>query len=394
MNRSKYVILTDYDRYVLFSLVSKQEVAVSRMFFRDPHNPPPESIPNVDANVTVMEVVMALIANAKLSDEADRLWVDMNPIRAAARRRKKPYDDDNGGNNDGGRSGKKRTQSTRATTHSSTRVMTSLSIIAAPDLLHSYHQPLYRTILPTGVSQAELELPTSKEEVVETIVQLSSNSGAADSSSDSDHVPSLSWSADSDRPDLAPIDILLLEYLGHGRTFDAFAATVTARLPGGDAATVPAVVKHIELLSLESFAEARAGYPTRTHVLRAAEREARILYRLADDCPDVAPRLLGCWSSIAHHHLLFATEDCGDDIAGDLTTVDNDTKRAIVQCYDRLHTAGVVHGDVHPRHVLRDAKGRVRIVDFEGARRVDMSTPEGMAAVAEETGNVRKMLGT
>jgi serine/threonine-protein kinase len=37
---------------------------------------------------------------------------------------------------------------------------------------------------------------------------------------------------------------------------------------------------------------------------------------------------------------------------------------SIARAYAALHEAGVVHGDVHPRNVLVDGKGRVRLIDF------------------------------
>jgi serine/threonine-protein kinase len=42
----------------------------------------------------------------------------------------------------------------------------------------------------------------------------------------------------------------------------------------------------------------------------------------------------------------------------------------IVESYGRLHSLGVIHGDVHPGNVLIDAEGFVRLVDF-GLSRVD-----------------------
>jgi hypothetical protein len=248
--------------------------------------------------------------------------------------------------------------------------------------------------VPTGLTRATLELPRTEEDVVQVVVKHSADNMSPDWSFDSDKMPSLPWSSHSeDSTDSTPYEILFLEYLGHGRTFDAFAATLAVRLPGGDIAHVPTVVKHIELLSLEMFAEAQAGYPTRTHIMRAAEREARILHHLADTCPDVAPCLFALWTSVAYHHILMAYEDCGDELARDLRTLDDDTKRSIVEIYNRLHVAGILHGDVHARHVLRDAKGRLRIVDFEGALEVDVSTPKGAAAAEQEMTEVYKMLG-
>ena len=44
---------------------------------------------------------------------------------------------------------------------------------------------------------------------------------------------------------------------------------------------------------------------------------------------------------------------------------------AIAEAYVRLHAAGVLHGDVHPRNVLVNDDGTVRLIDFGLARRLD-----------------------
>ncbi len=51
----------------------------------------------------------------------------------------------------------------------------------------------------------------------------------------------------------------------------------------------------------------------------------------------------------------------------------------VLDAYRSLHERGVVHGDVHPRNLLADADGRIRIVDFGLARVVD-GDPELAAA--------------
>ena len=35
--------------------------------------------------------------------------------------------------------------------------------------------------------------------------------------------------------------------------------------------------------------------------------------------------------------------------------------------YRQLHQAGVIHGDVVPRHWLRGEDGKLRLIDFDGA---------------------------
>ncbi len=44
---------------------------------------------------------------------------------------------------------------------------------------------------------------------------------------------------------------------------------------------------------------------------------------------------------------------------------------AIAEAYADLHTAGVLHGDVHPRNVVMGSQGSASIVDFGSARRID-----------------------
>ena len=44
---------------------------------------------------------------------------------------------------------------------------------------------------------------------------------------------------------------------------------------------------------------------------------------------------------------------------------------AILEAYAHLHSQQTLHGDVHPRNILVDGRGKVRIVDFGLGRRVD-----------------------
>jgi serine/threonine-protein kinase len=55
--------------------------------------------------------------------------------------------------------------------------------------------------------------------------------------------------------------------------------------------------------------------------------------------------------------------------------------RAIARAYAELHAHGVVHGDVHPRNILVEATGTVRLIDFGLGRDLD-STPFGNGAYA------------
>lgn len=380
------------ERYVLFKLVNHSEVIVSRVFCRDPGNPPPHDNDMMDRSVTVMEVLMSLILLARPSEDPERLWVDMDRVREAARKNKRSKEDDSD-HIDDGRGRKKRSKSTLSIVTPAPGTVTSLSIGAVDDLQRSLQQPLYRRRVGLGLTEACLEIPATESELVETVVKYGMGSQSPDSYFDVDRVPGPPRSTDSAESAAPTHYILFREYLGHGRMFDAFVVTLAVRVPEGGIAHVPAVVKQVDLSCLESFAEAQLGYPLRAHVLRAVEREVRILRYLSDELKDVAPRLLALWSSVGHHHILLAIEDCGDEVARDLKSVDDVTKGSIIDMYESLHEAGIVHGDVHARHILQDANGRLRVIDFEGAREIDMETAAGALAAEQEMTEVYKMLG-
>ena len=57
---------------------------------------------------------------------------------------------------------------------------------------------------------------------------------------------------------------------------------------------------------------------------------------------------------------------------------------AILDAYDRLHHAGVIHGDVHPHNVLVDDSGKATVIDYELSRLE--GEPETTQAVRGGTG--------
>ncbi len=102
---------------------------------------------------------------------------------------------------------------------------------------------------------------------------------------------------------------------------------------------------------------------------RALEREELLLRHLDDT---VTPELVECGVHDGRKYL--ATEWC-DGVPA--TTAAAELRRepsgsravlglcvSIVRAYAHLHAQGVIHADVHPRNVLVDGTGRVRIIDY------------------------------
>ncbi len=58
--------------------------------------------------------------------------------------------------------------------------------------------------------------------------------------------------------------------------------------------------------------------------------------------------------------------------------------RSLAESYADLHGRGILHGDVHPRNLLVEGDGRVRLLDFGVARAIDAAG--GLPAVAERGG--------
>ncbi|GMK56161.1 hypothetical protein CspeluHIS016_0300010, partial [Cutaneotrichosporon spelunceum] len=252
----------------------------------------------------------------------------------------------------------------------------------------------YRVLSLNGVVHATLELPASELELVNAVVTLSQDTQSPDVSFGSDDSPSLTWSNSppysdaSDSSDSASIQIELTEFLGGGHTWDAFEATLGAGVPGGLLSRIPAVVKHVDLASLQTPEQALLGYPELGRVLDAVDREKRLLRCLTERAPGIAPRPYAVWT--VNDHILLATEDCGNTVT---TPLGDDTKREIISAYHRVHAAGVVHGDVQLRHVVRDRHGTLRIVDWEGAYEVDTQSPAGRAVIEREMHEVYHMMG-
>ncbi len=113
---------------------------------------------------------------------------------------------------------------------------------------------------------------------------------------------------------------------------------------------------------------------------RAFDHEAAILAALSGK---VSPRLLGRGSAEGREYL--AVEWCAGTDVLEASAELRDTRRAgelldlgerVLAAYAHLHREGFLHGDVHPRNVLVEADGRVRLIDF------------GLAAPVEATSGV------
>lgn len=115
----------------------------------------------------------------------------------------------------------------------------------------------------------------------------------------------------------------------------------------------------------------------------SVEKEAGILASLP---PGLAPRLLERGKHPAGVYLLL--EWCrGVDsaaAAAEWRRVGSAGRRGllklcchIAESYARLHEAGVLHGDVHPRNVLVDRDGSVRLIDFGCGRRLAEPSTDG-----------------
>jgi serine/threonine-protein kinase len=111
------------------------------------------------------------------------------------------------------------------------------------------------------------------------------------------------------------------------------------------------------------------------HSPATLRHEAAVLAQL--DLP-VVPRLLGTGQISGRPYLLTEWRAGADPdiLAEEYRQESGDRGRArllrlcrrIVAAYARLHARGVVHGDVHPRNLVVEARGRVAILDFGSSR--------------------------
>ncbi len=63
-------------------------------------------------------------------------------------------------------------------------------------------------------------------------------------------------------------------------------------------------------------------------------------------------------------------------------------REGVIATYRALHKTGIVHGDIHPRHIRVGRDGHPSLIDFELARTVREESPD----VEAETGEVIRLL--
>ena len=117
-------------------------------------------------------------------------------------------------------------------------------------------------------------------------------------------------------------------------------------------------------------------------VVAGLEREAAVL-RLLDG--DQAPRLVDAGELDGRRFILVEWIDGAHaTVAASRLRADGSSAARtrllelgahVIESYAALHRRGVVHADVHPKNVLADAGGRVRLVDFALARAAGLTEP-------------------
>jgi serine/threonine-protein kinase len=124
----------------------------------------------------------------------------------------------------------------------------------------------------------------------------------------------------------------------------------------------------------------------RTH--RVLEHEAAILQHVG---PERSPRMLSLFEFDGRKLLVTewingAPVDVWSQSARAAADVHREkevlaTCCEVAQAVADLHASGVVHGDIHPRNILRESSGRVRLIDFGLARDVRRGTRSARGGV-------------
>ncbi|WVR00505.1 hypothetical protein IAU59_007648 [Kwoniella sp. CBS 9459] len=189
-------------------------------------------------------------------------------------------------------------------------------------------------------------------------------------------------------------DLRLASYIAHGRLYDVFQAT-SQSLPGKNL-----VVKVFRLRTFQTSQHGRipsshnhqyeisATYRstpiyTPSEALAGLKNElALLLGPLARFQGDIVPELIGCWAGqddtngdsrhlarelgIGAQDRLMIMSYVGC-YAGEWTDLN---RTQVINLYNKLHSVGVLHNDVQARHIRRGQDGKLRLIDFEGARYV------------------------
>lgn len=116
-------------------------------------------------------------------------------------------------------------------------------------------------------------------------------------------------------------------------------------------------------------------------------RELEVVRRLEERRVRLAPRLVAAWTDSAPVAIVsewIENEPVHRQAAQYVAAGTPEATRAlgtlvtrIANAYGRLHAAGVLHGDVHPKNVLVTASSGVRLVDFGAAQALGVR-PEGV----------------
>ncbi|EIW68136.1 hypothetical protein TREMEDRAFT_57461 [Tremella mesenterica DSM 1558] len=138
------------------------------------------------------------------------------------------------------------------------------------------------------------------------------------------------------------------------------------------------------------------GGATQMEIQQQVNREYLVLSQLAILDPPVIPRVLGLWGGLQRDYQVWVMimEFVGEKLEGKLGKED---KAAVVNLYERLHAAGVLHGDVRRRHMRRRREvsnpQAIRLIDFDRAIvRSQLSEGEWRESVENEMKEVINVL--
>ena len=88
---------------------------------------------------------------------------------------------------------------------------------------------------------------------------------------------------------------------------------------------------------------------------------------------------VGVWMELIEGRTLREEITWGANLAADDAT---EVGIALCQALEAVHAAGVIHGDIKAQNIMRDASGRVVLMDFGAARLRDPAIPESIETIA------------